>query len=191
MGLRIGYGVASEELVKFMSKAKISWNVNVLAQIAAVVALKDRDYLEKVKRTIRRERRFLFKELQKIKGFRVLPTQANFFLVNIENFGFSAHSLKEQLLKHGILIRDCSSIRGLDSRYIRISVRRHLENRKLLEILRQLRENMELSRRHLASAVAVGKIKGSDLSCEYYPCHFEGQDCTWCFFPSIHVVTPR
>ena len=140
MGLRIGYGVASEELVKFMSKAKISWNVNVLAQIAAVAALKDRDYLEKVKRTIKRERKFLFKELQKIKGFRVLPTKANFFLVNIENSGFSAPNLKEQLLKHGILIRDCSSIRGLDSRYIRISVGRHLENRKLLETLRRLRK---------------------------------------------------
>ena len=183
MGLRIGYGVASEELVKFMSKAKISWNVNVLAQIAAVVALKDRSYLEKVKRTIEKERKFLFRELQKIKGFQVLPTKANFFLVNIENFGFSAPNLKEQLLKHGILIRDCSSIRGLDSCYIRISVRRRLENRKLLETLRHLRGDMEFIRRYLASAVAAGKIKGSNLNCEYYPCHFKGQDCTWCFCP--------
>ena len=135
MGLRIGYGVASEEIVRFLSKAKISWNVNVLAQVAAVTALRDRDYLEKAKRIVEKERKFLFRGLQKIKGFQVLPTEANFLLINVGKSGFDAPSLKERLLKHGLLIRDCSSIRGLNSRYIRISVRLRSENRKLLEAL--------------------------------------------------------
>ncbi|RLI30089.1 MAG: aminotransferase class I/II, partial [Candidatus Hecatellales archaeon] len=61
MGLRIGYGVASEEIVRFLSKAKIPWNVNVLAQVAAVTALRDGDYLEKAKRIVEKERKFLFR----------------------------------------------------------------------------------------------------------------------------------
>ena len=141
MGLRIGYGVASEEIVESLSKAKISWNVNILAQVAAVTALRDKNYLEKAKRTVKKERSFLFKGLQKIKGFHVLPTEANFFLINVEKSGFNAPSLKEQLLRHGLLIRDCSSIRGLDGRYIRVSIRLRPENRKLLEALASVAGN--------------------------------------------------
>ncbi|MHC1589598.1 MAG: histidinol-phosphate transaminase [Candidatus Hecatellaceae archaeon] len=135
MGLRVGYGVASEELVEFMSKAKMSWSVNVLAQAAAVAALKDKSHLEKARGVVERERKFLFRELRKVKGFHVLPTKANFFLVNVEDSGFDASNLKERLLEHRILVRDCSSIRGLDGRYIRISVRRRWENKRLLEAL--------------------------------------------------------
>jgi threonine-phosphate decarboxylase len=135
IGLRVGYGVASEELVEFMSKAKISWSVNVLAQVAAVAALKDKSHLEKAKGIVERERKFLFRGLGKVKGFHVLPTKANFFLVNMGNSGFNASSLKERLLERGILVRNCSSIRGLDGRYIRISVRRRWENKRLLEAI--------------------------------------------------------
>jgi len=42
---------------------------------------------------------------------------------------------------------------------------------------------MELTRKHLALVVATGKVRGPASDCEYYPCHFEGQDCTWCFCP--------
>jgi threonine-phosphate decarboxylase len=135
MGLRIGYGVASKEVIEFMSKARISWNVNVLAQIAAVSALKDRAHLEKAKKIICKERNFLFRGLWKVKGFHVLPTKANFFLMDVKKSGFNAPRLKEEMLKHKILIRDCSSIRGLNHHYIRISVKRHQENKKLLNAL--------------------------------------------------------
>ena len=135
MGLRIGYGVASEKLVKFMFKAKIAWNVNVLAQVAAITAFKDKDHLKKAKKIVDRERKFLFKELGKIRGFHVLPAKANFFLIKIKNLGFDSSSLKNRLLKHGILIRDCSSIRGLNNYYIRVSIKKHWENKRLLEAL--------------------------------------------------------
>ncbi|MCX8175659.1 MAG: histidinol-phosphate transaminase [Candidatus Bathyarchaeota archaeon] len=135
MGLRIGYGVASEKLINFMLKVKVAWNVNLLAQIAAVVALKDKEHLEKAKKIVRKERQFLFKGLQKVKGFHVVPTKANFFLVDVKGSGFNAPHIKKQMLRHGILVRDCSSIKGLNSNYIRISVKRHQENRTLLKSL--------------------------------------------------------
>jgi len=39
-----------------------------------------------------------------------------------------------------------------------------------------------ITEENLKMALKTG-LKGSDTSCEYYPCHFEGQDCTWCFCP--------
>jgi len=42
---------------------------------------------------------------------------------------------------------------------------------------------MELARKHLALVVATRRVRGSASDCEYYPCHFKGQDCTWCFCP--------
>jgi len=135
MGLRIGYGLASKRLIEFMSKAKIPWNVNVLAQVAAVKALKDKAYLEKARRIVFREKKFLFREISKVKGFHVFPSKTNFLLVDIRKSRINSLSLKKRMLKHRILIRDCSSIRGLDNFYIRVSVRRHKENVRLLEAL--------------------------------------------------------
>ncbi|MGP3667943.1 MAG: histidinol-phosphate transaminase [Candidatus Bathyarchaeota archaeon] len=135
MGLRIGYGVASKKLIDFMLKSKIAWNVNLLAQVAAVAALKDKAHLEKAKKIVRKERQFLFEGLRRVKGFNVLPTKANFFLVDVKDSGFSASHLKKQMLKYGILVRDCSSIKGLNNNYIRISVKRRQENRMLLKSL--------------------------------------------------------
>ncbi|KXB02735.1 hypothetical protein AKJ43_00720 [candidate division MSBL1 archaeon SCGC-AAA261D19] len=36
---------------------------------------------------------------------------------------------------------------------------------------------------HVEEAVKYGKILGPNKDCSYYPCHFDGQDCTWCFCP--------
>ncbi len=40
-----------------------------------------------------------------------------------------------------------------------------------------------LAYEHLKRVLADGKVIGSDDTCDYYPCHFTGQDCTWCFCP--------
>ncbi|MHC1589597.1 MAG: cysteine-rich small domain-containing protein [Candidatus Hecatellaceae archaeon] len=37
----------------------------------------------------------------------------------------------------------------------------------------------------------AGKVKGPNVGCEYYPCHFEGQDCTWCFCPFYPCRDPE
>jgi hypothetical protein len=50
---------------------------------------------------------------------------------------------------------------------------------------------IELAERHLTSVTAAGKVKGPNLDCEYYPCHFHGQDCTWCFCPFYPCDDPQ
>ncbi len=40
-----------------------------------------------------------------------------------------------------------------------------------------------VARKHINKVLSNGELKGSNTSCESYPCHFEGQDCTWCYCP--------
>jgi threonine-phosphate decarboxylase len=134
-GLRVGYGIASQEIVDVLMRTKIPWNVNCLAQAAAVVALNDAEYLQKTRQLICQEKMYLQNGLNKVKGFRVYAPDANFFFIDIRKSGFTAGELAEKLLLQGIMIRDCSSFRGLDNYYIRIAVRLHKENVRLLEVL--------------------------------------------------------
>ncbi len=137
-GLRVGYGIASEEIIKLMMNAKIPWNVNCLAQVAAVAALTDKDHLKKSRELVRVERVYLNRKLNEINSLRLYPADANFIFINIKQSGFTAAQLKEKLLKYGILIRDCSSFRGLDEYHIRIAVKTRKENERLLEALTEV-----------------------------------------------------
>jgi histidinol-phosphate/aromatic aminotransferase/cobyric acid decarboxylase-like protein len=135
-GLRIGYGLACEDIINILVKVKLPWNVNILAQIAAITALKHhKSYLEKTCRLVKREKDFLFKNLLKIRGFRVYPSDANFLLVNVQNSGLTSTKLREKLLEYGILVRDCSNFKGLGNGYIRVSIKKRKENKRLLEAL--------------------------------------------------------
>ncbi len=40
-----------------------------------------------------------------------------------------------------------------------------------------------LARKHINKVLSEGTLRGSNMSCPSYPCHFEGQDCTWCYCP--------
>jgi threonine-phosphate decarboxylase len=137
-GLRIGYGVASEEIINSLLNAKIPWNVNCLAQAAAIAALEDEEHLEKTRELVRVEKAFLAGELERFGSFKVFPADANFFFVDVRKSGFTAGQLKEKLLREGVLIRDCSSFRGVDEYFVRFAVKTRRENEKLLEAFRKI-----------------------------------------------------
>lgn len=135
-GLRVGYGIASEEIVNLLLCAKIPWNVNCLAQAAAVAALNDEEHLRVTRRLIEKEKKRLLGELQSFKSFKVYPPDANFFFIDIRKSGLTASELAGKLLRQGILIRDCTSFHGLDPYFIRVAVKTPPENERLLEALK-------------------------------------------------------
>ncbi|HYA78102.1 MAG TPA: threonine-phosphate decarboxylase CobD [Verrucomicrobiae bacterium] len=140
-GLRVGYGISSEEVINVLLCAKIPWNVNCLAQAAAVAALKDKEHLRITRELITREKTRLLAELAEIKSFKIYQPDANFFFIDIRKSGLTATELKNKLLQQGILIRDCTSFRGLDQYYIRVAVKTHVENVRLVEALKRTVEN--------------------------------------------------
>ena len=134
-GLRVGYGVACREIIDVLMCTKIPWNVNCLAQAAAVEALNDVEHLQKTRQLICEEKAYLQKGLESVNGFRVFAPDANFFFIDIQKTGYTAAELAQKLLLQGIMIRDCSSFKGLNPYYIRIAIRLHEENVRLLQAL--------------------------------------------------------
>ncbi len=162
-GLRIGYGVSNPGIIEDLERVKTPWTVNIFAHDAALESIRDKVYFEKTKKLIEKERRFLASEISNL-GVKVYPTDANFLLLK---YNWNSRDVKTELLKEGLLIRDCSTFNGLDTRFIRVSVRGRKDNLMLVKALEK--------------QVKRGMRKGRE--CEYYPCHFEGQDCTYCFCP--------
>ena len=140
-GLRVGYGIASEEIINVLLCVKIPWNVNCLAQAAAVAALKDEEHLRVTRELIKKEKTQLLAEFAEIKSFKVYAPDANFFFIDIRKSGLTATELKNRLLGQGILIRDCTSFRGLDQYYIRVAVKTRVENERLIEALKRTVKN--------------------------------------------------
>ena len=140
-GLRVGYGIASEEIINVLLCAKIPWNVNCLAQAAAVAALKDQEHLRVTRELIKKEKTRLLAELAEIKSFKIFQPDANFFFIDIRKSGLTATEVKNKLLQQGILIRDCTSFRGLDQYYIRVAVKTRMENERLIEALKRTVKN--------------------------------------------------
>jgi threonine-phosphate decarboxylase len=135
-GLRVGYGIANQDIVNAMMCSKIPWNLNCLGQAAAVAALKDEEHLQKTLALIEKEKAYLQKNLSEISGFKLYPADANFFLIDIRKTGFTSAQLAQKMLAQGVLIRDCSSFRGLDEFFVRVAVKTHIENERLLSALR-------------------------------------------------------
>jgi len=131
-GLRLGYAVARPSVIEKLNRVRAPYNVNRLAQVAALAALEDREHWERTRQVIRQERLFLASELGR-RGFAVVPSQANFLLVATREAG----ALRDHLLKSGILVRDGSQV-GFPG-HLRITVASRQVNQRLLELLDRFR----------------------------------------------------
>ena len=134
-GIRIGYGVGSKKLISILNKIKIPWNVSGLAQLTALESLSTPNYLLESKKLILKELNYLKTNISKLEKFECLDSVANFILIKSQ---INSTVLQKKLLKKNILIRDCSNIRGLNNKFIRIAVKTRRENQKLLRALREI-----------------------------------------------------
>ena len=136
-GLRIGYGVMPSEVAGYLNRVRQPFNVNSLAQVAALAALDDEPFLQETQKVVREGLAFLYRELAEMK-LRTLPTQTNFFLIEV---GYEARKVYEAMLRRGVIVRAMNSY-GLDN-YIRISVGRPEENQRFLTALREVMAELE------------------------------------------------
>jgi len=183
-GLRIGFAVVSSGFAGLLNNARLHWNMNSAASLVGERLLrKNQDYIEKSLGLIRKEREWLTSRLGGIRGFKPYPSDTNFILIDAGNFGINSAELTARMLKRGIIIRDCASF-GLEN-HIRVAVRKRSENRKLVDAFSKVISEWgnELAKKEIGKALEKGVTARSRIDCEYYPCHFEGQDCTFCFCP--------
>jgi histidinol-phosphate aminotransferase len=133
--LRIGYLLASPELVREIGKAVLPYNVNVFSQVAAEVAVEHYESeLRPLVRQIVSERDRLFAELSQIDGLAPVASEANFILVKS---AVEPKRIFSELLARDILIRDVSSYPML-SNYFRFSVGMPAQNDYVLKAIREV-----------------------------------------------------
>ncbi len=120
-GVRVGYAISAEENVSAMTKIKVPWSVSVFAQeiAAAAISTEGDDFLAETIEKVERSK-------EKMENALGIHSDANFYTYDVGN----AREVKRELLRNGIMVRDCSSF-GLPS-HIRFSVRTDEENELLI-----------------------------------------------------------
>jgi len=127
-GLRIGYALAPAKVVSHMQRVRSPFNTSALAHRAALAALDDQEHVDRCRRMNREGLAFLEKALTDL-GFKVVPSMANFVLVEVP---LGAREAFQRLLRRGIIVRPMDAYgfpHGL-----RVSVGTPEENRRLVEV---------------------------------------------------------
>jgi histidinol-phosphate aminotransferase len=129
-GLRVGYGIADADAVALMNRIRQPFNVNSLAQVAALAALEDENHVVECVRMIDAGKAYLTDEFRTL-GLKTVPSRANFILVDV---GRSAADIYQKLLHEGVIVRPMTAF-GMETA-LRISIGTPDENRRLVKGLR-------------------------------------------------------
>lgn len=131
-GLRVGYLLASPELVGEITKARLPYNLDFFSQAAALAALEEKDALATSVHRLVAERERLFARLRDLPGARAFSSDANFFL--IEFLAADPRAVFAAMLRRGVLVRDVTSYPRLE-RCLRVTVGTPEENDAFLHAL--------------------------------------------------------
>src|SRR5919108_2833178 len=129
-GMRVGYAVGDADAVALMNRIRQPFNVNSLAQAAALAALDDENHVVECVRMNEAGKAFLYDEFRTL-GVKYVPSRANFILVDV---GRSAAEIYQKLLHEGVIVRPMTPF-GMETA-LRITVGTPEENRKLVKALR-------------------------------------------------------
>jgi histidinol-phosphate aminotransferase len=126
--LRVGYGIMDAKVADMLNRVRQPFNVNALAQAAALAALADQPYVEDSRRLNRDGKRQLEDGLREL-GLGFVPSHANFLLVKVGDAGRAYH----RLLQAGVIVRPVANY-GLPE-WLRVTVGLADENRRFLAAL--------------------------------------------------------
>lgn len=129
-GLRLGAMIAPEEVVEIYNRVRNPFNVNLLAQVAAVVAVDDAEYIKKSQEIVWSGLDYFYQELAAMK-LNYIPSQANFVLFDT---GRDVVKVNEALLKQGIILRPVLNY-GFKT-HMRLSVGLENENKAAIQALK-------------------------------------------------------
>ena len=139
-GIRLGILCSADEIVITKMKKQVSiWNINSFAEFFMQIYPKYRDDYKRACDQFIQTREDFEVELKKIPYIKVMPSQANYFFIEVLPPYKPLELCSILLKKHNILASACIAKKGIEpNRYIRIAVRSHHENEKLLSSLKDL-----------------------------------------------------
>lgn len=136
-GLRLGILTSGDTLtISKMKKDVAIWNINSFAEFYMQIEEKYKKDYEEALVQIKAERRRFEKELATIKGIRVIPSQANFVMVELDDSISPKKLLKTLLVKYDLLIKELTT-KTNGRNYLRLAIRNTEDNNILLDALRK------------------------------------------------------
>ena len=141
-GIRLGYLAGEPVVVKSIRRHLPPWSVNNVAQAAGVAALNDLRFRERSQRFMHQERIRFMAMLRTIAGLRVIPSQANFVMVEVSD-GIGAQDMVACLQEQGILVRDCQTFSGMTKPALRFAVRLNPENHRLVKAIKLIAKDIQ------------------------------------------------
>lgn len=130
-GLRLGYAISSLDIADILNRARLPFNVNIMAVKVGCAALTDKDHLTKTKHLNQRGMQQLNEELTKLQLINI-PSMANFIMIEINN----AEKIYQQLLMQGVIVRPLAAYHL--PQYIRVTIGTHEQNERFLRSLHNL-----------------------------------------------------
>jgi len=131
-GLRIGYGISTENIIATINKTRLPFSVNRVAQIAALAALEDNEHIRKTLEVNEEGKNYLMAEFDKMGIFHI-PTCTNFISIKTTSQG---QELFSALQKKGIIIRPLANY-GIPD-FVRITIGTMEQNKHFIETLKQI-----------------------------------------------------
>ncbi len=128
-GIRIGYAVSQTTFIRVLHHVRQPFNVNRLAETAAIACLDHVSHYRRQAETIQKEKEFLYRSFEKM-DLSYIPSHTNFILIDI---GKDVRRLFPHLLSQGVIVRP-GTIWGLHS-FIRVTIGTHDENVAFLQTL--------------------------------------------------------
>ena len=128
-GLRIGYGIGHPEFIGALEKVRQPFNINALAQAAALAALDDQSHVERTQKVTARGQRFFARAFRRLK-LEFVPSSANFVLVRVGE----GQKIFDQMQKAGVIVRPMAGYQLPE--WIRISMGTSKQNQRCLEALK-------------------------------------------------------
>lgn len=134
-GMRVGYGIAQEDIIKTMYKIRPPFNITTLSLAAGIEALKDEEFVsscllknfEEMKR---------YEEYAIKKGFSYIDSYTNFITLKLED-KFISKDVALELLQRGVIVRDLT---GYGVNAIRITIGRNEQNTRVFKVLDEVLE---------------------------------------------------
>jgi len=130
-GLRVGFLIADREIINEVNKVRLPFNLNSLSQAIAAEVLTDRKTLRTQINAIVSERENLSSEMEKIRGVRPYPSEANFILFRVND----SDRIYKRLLQKGVLVRNMKNV--VDG-CLRVTVGTTEENRIFLNAMKKV-----------------------------------------------------
>jgi histidinol-phosphate aminotransferase len=130
-GLRVGFLIADREIINEVNKVRLPFNLNSLSQAIAADVLKDGKNLRARINAIVSERENLSSEMEKIRGVRPYPSEANFILFRVTD----SDRIYRRLLRKGVLVRN---MKGIVDGCLRVTIGTTEENRIFLDTVNQV-----------------------------------------------------